>query len=85
MKSKIPWFTNSILLTVLGAITIFVLFGIFYFHEQGTIFWTVAISWSIILIFGALEISRQEIEKKKLEEENKRLKKELEKLQNKEY
>ena len=81
---NLPWFTNAILLSILGAISIFLLFGIYFFQDQGTVFYTVVFAWSVILIFTSIEISRQEVEKSKLKKDYDKVLKELEKYKSKE-
>ena len=83
-RKQIPWFTNALLLTILGAISILLLFGVYYFQDQGTVFYIVIFSWSVILIFATVEIGRQEVEKSKIKEDYDKVLKELEICRNKE-
>ncbi len=60
LRNKLPWYTISLLITVLGAISIVLFFGLYYFGASGFIFWAIVCSWIIILIITTLEISRLE-------------------------
>lgn len=59
-KKELPWYTVTMLLTVLGAISIFMLFGVYFYNEHGIVFWSIIVSWITILLSATLEISRQE-------------------------
>ena len=58
--NKLPWYTISLLITILGAISIILFFGLYYFGTSGFVFWVIVITWAIILITATLEISRLE-------------------------
>lgn len=60
LNNKLPWYTISLLITVLGAISIILFFGLYYFGSSGFIFWMIVGLWSFILIVTTLEISRLE-------------------------
>ncbi len=61
MKKKVlSWFTISLLLTTLGAISIFLLFGVYYYNDNGIVFWSILIAWITILLVASMEIGRQE-------------------------
>ncbi len=83
-KKELPWYTITMLLTVLGAISIFMLFGVYFYNEQGIVFWSIIVSWITILLGATLEISRQERLRldtiKEKNEEIAKLKKQLEDL-----
>ena len=81
-KKELPWYTITMLLTVLGAISIFMLFAVYYYNDQGIAFWSIIISWITILLGTTLEISYQERLRIKMikekDEEIQKLRKELE-------
>ncbi|HPR16720.1 MAG TPA: hypothetical protein PLD62_00580 [Candidatus Cloacimonadota bacterium] len=60
LKKQLPWYTITILLTILGAISIVMLFGVRFYNEHGIVFWSIIVSWVTILLGATLEISRQE-------------------------
>lgn len=61
MTSKsLPWYSIPILLTLLGAISIILLFAVYFFNERGIVFWSIIVSWFVILLVAGLEIGRQE-------------------------
>ena len=64
-QTVMPWYTISLMLTILGAISIVMLFIVYYYNEQGIIFWSIIISWFVILLVVLLEIGR--LERKHLE------------------
>ena len=72
-KNQLPWYTISLLLTVLGAISIILLFGVRYYNEHGIVFWSNVFLWFIILLAAALEISRLERLHRKINEEKEKL------------
>ena len=57
---KLPWYTVSLLISVLGAISIILLFGVRYYNEHGIVFWTIILAWACVLIGSTTEISRLE-------------------------
>lgn len=85
-KKELPWYTITMLLTVLGAISIFMLFGVYYYNDQGIVFWSIIVSWITILLGTTLEVSYQERQRRELliekEQEIKKLKKELDEIKN---
>lgn len=72
-KDQLPWYTISLLLTVLGAISIILLFGMHFYSEHGIVFRSIVFSWFIILLAAALEISRLERSRRKINEEKEKL------------
>lgn len=72
-KNQLPWYSISLLLTILGSISIVLLFGVRYYNEQGIVFWSIVFSWFIILLAVALEISRLERLRRKIDEEKEKL------------
>ncbi len=60
LKRRMPWFIVPILLIILGAISIVLLFIVFYVIKREIIFWCIQVSWITVLIGSAIEISRQE-------------------------
>ncbi|MCF7858617.1 MAG: hypothetical protein K9N07_04755 [Candidatus Cloacimonetes bacterium] len=79
MKNKklLPWYTISIFLTILGAVSIFLLFGVKYYNDNGIVFWAIIIAWITILLVTALEVGRQERIRRKIEKEKDELIKKL--------
>jgi hypothetical protein len=59
-KRELPWYTITLLQTILGAISILMLFAVHFYHEYGIVFWSIIVSWITILLTTTLEISRQE-------------------------
>ncbi len=53
-KTKSSWFIISILITILGAMSIILLFLMQYYETRGIFFWTALASWIIILIVMAV-------------------------------
>jgi len=85
-KMRSYWFISSILITILGAMSILLLFLMQYYDTRGIFFWTALASWIIILIviafiFCVQEVIRRKIEKKQNDiiQELKKTIKELEK------
>ena len=70
MKKSLPWFTISLLMTILGAISIFFLFGVRYYNENGVVFWSILIAWITILLVASVEIGRQEKLRQRVEAKN---------------
>ncbi|RLC53697.1 MAG: hypothetical protein DRH79_02915 [Candidatus Cloacimonadota bacterium] len=68
-RREMPWFIISVLLTLLGSISIILLFVVFYIIDHEIIFWCIQISWITVLIIGAVEISRQEAARRQIEDE----------------
>ncbi|MBN1948372.1 MAG: hypothetical protein JW784_01380 [Candidatus Cloacimonetes bacterium] len=63
MKKRIkplPWYSISLLITLLGAISIVLFFGIYSWGWSAFIFWVIIACWAVILIGATYEISRQE-------------------------
>lgn len=77
MKKILPWYAISLLLTILGAISIFFLFGVRFYNENGVVFWSILIAWITILLVAAVEIGRQEKLRQKIETEKDELIKKL--------
>ncbi len=69
LKRKMPWYIIPILLTVQGAISIILLFIVFYVINKEIIFWSIQVSWITVVIASAIEIGRQERLRKKAESE----------------
>ena len=63
-SKKLPWYTVSLLISVLGAVSIILLFGVRYYNEHGIVFWTIILAWACVLIGSTTEISRLERERK---------------------
>lgn len=70
MKKSLPWFAISLLITILGAISIFFLFGVRYYNENGVVFWSILIAWITILLVASVEIGRQEKLRQRVEAKN---------------
>ncbi|MDO9578489.1 MAG: hypothetical protein Q7J16_11440 [Candidatus Cloacimonadales bacterium] len=68
-QTGMPWYIISLMLTTLGAISIVMLFIVYYYKEQGIVFWSIIISWFVILLVALLEISRLEHKHLKLREQ----------------
>ncbi|MEA2096455.1 MAG: hypothetical protein U9P73_07165 [Candidatus Cloacimonadota bacterium] len=79
MKKKIllPWYAISILLTILGAISIVLLFGVYFYNDSGIVFWSILLAWITILLAASIEIGRQEKLRRTIEEEKDKLIKKL--------
>ena len=77
-KHGMPWYTISLLLTILGAISIIMLFVVYFFNEKGIVFWSIIISWVVILLVALMEISRLERLRRNLQVEKDRRIAELE-------
>ncbi len=60
LKRQMPWYTISIFLTVLGTISIILLFFVYYFIRTDIIFWCIQVSWITVLLGSTIEICRQE-------------------------
>lgn len=63
-----PWFINSILIVILGGISIVLLFCMNYYETTKIFLWAIIIAWVFILIvtaiiFGMQEQTRRTIEK----------------------
>lgn len=82
MKKVFPWYAISLLITILGAISIFFLFGVRYFNENGVVFWSILIAWITILLVAAIEIGRQEKQRQIIEKEKDELIKKLSEAEN---
>jgi len=86
-NQKLPWYTVSLLISILGAISIILLFGVRYYNEHGIVFWTIILAWACVLIGSTTEISRLERVRKILvqekDEEISKLKSEIDELKNK--
>ncbi len=61
-----PWFINSILIIILGGISIVLLFCMNYYQTTRIFLWAVIIAWSIILIVTAFIVGYQEQTKRKI-------------------
>ena len=75
----LPWYTISLFLTILGAISIVLLFGVYFYNDNGIVFWSILIAWITILLVATMEIGRQEKLRRTIEEEKDELIKELSK------
>ena len=69
LKRRIPWYIISVLLTILGSISIVLLFISYFAVQNDTFFWCLLISWTTILIISTFEISILESHRKKAEDE----------------
>ena len=69
LQRRMPWFIVPILLIILGAISIILLFIVFYVIKREIIFWCIQISWITVVISSAIEISRQEGLRRQAEKE----------------
>jgi len=83
-RRNLPWYTISLLITILGALSILIFFGVHLFLDEGLAFWLLIFSWAVILIAATIEICRLEVLQKKLLKDAKdeiiKLKKEIEQL-----
>ncbi len=70
---QLPWYSISLLLTVLGAVSIILLFGVYFYNEHGIVFWSIIVAWLAILLGAAIEIGRQEKLRRKIESEKEQL------------
>jgi O-antigen/teichoic acid export membrane protein len=68
-KKDFPWYVVSLMLTILGAISIVMLFVVYYYNERGIVFWSIIISWFVILMAALLEIGRLEKQQRTLREQ----------------
>lgn len=66
LANKLPWYTISLLITILGALSILLLFGVYHFGTTGILFWIIVSVWVIILISATMEISRLEALQKQI-------------------
>lgn len=83
-KHKVlPWYTISILLTILGAISIVLLFGVYFYNDSGIVFWSILLAWITILLAASIEIGRQEKLRRIIEEEKDKLIKKLSEVEKK--
>lgn len=72
-KHQLPWYSISLLLTILGAVSIILLFGVYFYNEHGIVFWSIIVAWLAILLGAAIEIGRQEKLRRKIESEKEQL------------
>ena len=72
-RHQLPWYSISLLLTILGAVSIILLFGVYFYNEQGIVFWSIIVAWIAILLGAAMEIGRQEKLRRKMESEKEQL------------
>lgn len=70
IKHNSPWFINSILIIILGGISIVLLFCMTYFQTTGIFLWLIIIAWGIILIVTAIIFGMQEQTKRKIRKEH---------------
>ena len=82
-KKLLPWYTISILLTILGAISIVLLFGVYFYNDSGIVFWSILLAWITILLAASIEIGRQEKLRRIIEEEKDKLIKKLSEVEKK--
>jgi len=84
IRKGLPWYTISLLITVLGALSILIFFGVYLYGDSGFAFWAIILCWAVILITTTVEICRLEILQKKIiaeaEKEINKLKSEIEQL-----
>jgi len=66
-KKRSSWFITSILITILGAMSILLLFLMQYYETRGIFFWATLASWIIILIVMAVMFCVQEGISRKIE------------------
>ena len=78
-KKVLPWYTISLFLTILGAISIVLLFGVYFYNDNGVVFWSILIAWITILLVATMEIGRQEKLRQTIETEKDELIKKLSK------
>jgi len=69
LKRRVPWYIISVLLTILGSISIVLLFLSYFVIHNDTFFWCLLISWIAILIVSTVEISLLESHRKNAEDE----------------
>ena len=69
LKRQMPWYTISIFLTILGTISIILLFFVYYFIRTDIIFWCIQVSWITVLLGSTIEICRQESLRKQADTE----------------
>jgi len=62
---KLPWYSITLLNTILGAISIIIYFGVYFFGDIGWAFWAIIFSWATILITTTIEICRLENQRTK--------------------
>ncbi|MFC1887290.1 hypothetical protein ACFLYK_00600 [Candidatus Cloacimonadota bacterium] len=84
-RSKdLPWYTITLLNTILGALSIIIYFGVYMYGDKGWAFWAIIICWAVILITTNIEICRLDFNQKKIikesEQEIAQLKEEIERL-----
>jgi hypothetical protein len=72
-RHQLPWYSISLLLTILGAVSIILLFGVYFYNEHGIVFWCIIVAWIAILLGAAMEIGRQEKLRRKIENEKEQL------------
>jgi len=73
-KKGMPWFAIPMMLSILSAVSIFMLFLVRYYNDWGVIFWSIVISWSVILFVILLELGRIENNRRKImDEKNKKI------------
>lgn len=65
-SQKVPWYTVSLLISILGAVSIVLLFGVRYYNEHGMVFWSIILAWACVLIGSTTEISRLERSRKEV-------------------
>ncbi len=59
-EKKMPWYSVSLMLSILGSISIVLLFGVVFYNEHGIVFWAIIFAWASIILGFSLEISRLE-------------------------
>ena len=69
LKRQMPWYTISIFLTILGTLSIILLFFVYYFIRTDIIFWCIQVSWITVLLGSTIEICRQESLRKQADTE----------------
>lgn len=79
-KNIPPWFISSLLITILGAMSILLLFLMQYYETRGVFFWAVVTSWIIILITISIIFCIQDNLRKKKDNLIRQLTQEIEEL-----
>ena len=65
-QNSLPWYIISLMLTILGAISIIMLFVVHFYRVWGVVFWSIVISWSVILLVILFELGRLERKRREL-------------------
>jgi len=70
LKSRLPWYSIPILMAILGAVSVVLMFAVYFFNDRGVVFYSIIFSWLVILIIAGLEIGRLEKLRKKIQDEH---------------